>query len=211
MAKQSKWFRRTRLAYLRQFPRRKHMHGGYLHRVLGERLFDKKLWKPERSTVAAGVATGVFIGLLPTYNVQFILAIVLAYLLKVNISAAFLGTLVTNPVTTIPIIGLQYKLGVWLIGPPDPSELERYHGVLRVVLGYGKPYLIGSFITASLASLIAYFAVVLFWSAGAKVVEVGHKHLDHHPHKHPAEDGKVDGLGPKGDRPLEKAEEGFRE
>lgn len=187
MAKKSKWFRRTRLAYLRQLPRRKHMHGGFLHRVLGERLFDKKLWKPDQSTVAAAMAIGVFIGLLPTYNFQFILAIVLAYLLKVNISAAVLGTLVTNPVTTIPVIGLQYKLGVWLVGPPDPAALERYHGILRAVLGYGKPYLIGSFITASLGALIGYFAVVIFWSAGAKVVEVGHKHLDHHPHKPHAE------------------------
>jgi uncharacterized protein (DUF2062 family) len=206
MARKSKWFRRTRLVYLRQFPRRKHMHGGFLHRVLGESLFDKKLWKPDRTTVAAGMAIGLFIGLLPTYYIQLILAIVLAYLLKVNLSAAVVGTLVTNPVTTIPIVGLQFKLGVWLVGPPDPSDLERYHGVLRVVLGYGKPYLIGSIITATLAALIGYFAVVMFWSAGAKVVEVGHKHLDHHHHhKPPGGDAKVEGLPAKGDRPLEEA------
>src|SRR5690606_6733163 len=203
MAKKSKWFRRTRMAYLRQLPRRKKMHGGFLHRLLGERLFDKKLWKPDQGTVAAGMAVGVFIGFLPTYNFQFILAGVLAYLLKVNISAAAMGTLVTNPLTTIPIIGLQYKLGVWLAGPPDPEELARYHGILRAVLGYGKPYLVGSFITASLGALIGYFAVVMFWSAGAKVVEVGHKHLDLHPHKpHGEIDGKHGAGTAKRDLPL---------
>lgn len=159
------------------------MHGGLLHRILGESLFDKKLWKPDRTTFAAGMSIGLFIGLLPTYYIQLLLAVALAYLLRVNITAAVLGTLVTNPLTTLPIVGLQYKLGVWLIGPPDPSELERYHGILRVVLGHGKPYLIGSIITAVLSAIIGYFAVVIFWKAGAKVAEVRHKRHDEHAHR----------------------------
>jgi uncharacterized protein len=175
------WFRKLRLPYLRQFPRRKAMHGGFLHRLLGERLFDKRLWKPERSTFAGGMATGLFIGLLPTYWVQILCAVLLAYLLRVNITATVLGTLVTNPFTTLPIMGLQYKIGVWLIGPPLPHEVEHYHGWLKIIMSHGKPYLAGSVITAVIGAILGYLAVILFWKAGTKVKEVHEKHKVGHP------------------------------
>jgi uncharacterized protein (DUF2062 family) len=168
--------RRLRILFLRQFPRRKAMHGGFLHRMLGERLFDKRLWKPERHTFAVGMAIGVFVGLMPTYWVQIICAVAAAYLFRVNITAAVLGTFVTNPLTTLPIVGLQYKIGVWMIGPPQPHEVEHYHGWLKVVLSHGRAYLAGSAVTAVLGALIGYFAVIIFWKAGATVKQVRQKH-----------------------------------
>jgi uncharacterized protein (DUF2062 family) len=179
-------FRGLRMLYLRQFPRRKAMHGGFLHRLLGEGLFDKRLWKPTRDTFAWGMALGLFVGLMPTYWVQIVIAVVLAYLLKVNLTAAVLGTLVTNPFTTIPIVGLQYKIGVWLIGPPVPHETERYHGWVKLLLSHGKPYLAGSVVTAILGAILGYFAVLIFWKAGTKVKEVREKHKEAHLHpSHP--------------------------
>jgi len=175
------------MLYLRQFPRRKAMHGGFLHRLLGEGLFDKRLWKPTRDTFAWGMALGLFVGLMPTYWVQILIAVVFAYLFKVNLTATVLGTLVTNPFTTLPIVGLQYKVGVWLIGPPEPHEAERYHGWLKLMLSHGKPYLVGSLVTAILGAILGYFAVLIFWKAGTKVKEVREKHKEallHHPH-HP--------------------------
>ncbi|MDB5106251.1 MAG: hypothetical protein JWP91_3940 [Fibrobacteres bacterium] len=170
--------RRLRLFFLRLFPRRKQLHGGFLHRVLGEGLFNKRLWKPERGTFAFGMALGLFVGLLPTYWVQIVFAVGLAYLFRVNITASVLGTLITNPFTTIPIVGLQYKIGVWLIGPPDPHEGERYHGWLKVILSHGKPYLLGGVLTAVAGAILGYFAVIIFWKAGTKVKEVRVKHKD---------------------------------
>jgi uncharacterized protein len=171
--------RKLRMSYLRQFPRRKSMHGGFLHRLLGEGLFDKRLWKPERNTVAFGTAIGLFVGLLPTYWVQILFAVVLAFAFRVNLTAAVLGTFVTNLFTTVPIVGLQYKIGIWLIGPPPPHEGERYHGALKFILIHGKAYLAGSAITAVLGAILGYFAVILFWKAGTKVKEVRVKHKDH--------------------------------
>ncbi|MDQ3001963.1 MAG: DUF2062 domain-containing protein [Fibrobacterota bacterium] len=163
------------------------MHGGFLHRLLGEGIFDKRLWKPERSTLAAGMAIGLFVGLLPTYWVQFIIAAFLAFLFKVNLTSAVLGTLITNPFTTLPIVGLQYKIGVWLIGPPVPHEFEKYHGFVKVVLkavfSHGKPYLVGSVITAVIAAILGYIAVLIFWQAGTKVKEVREKHREHQEHQ----------------------------
>ncbi|HKP94122.1 MAG TPA: DUF2062 domain-containing protein [Fibrobacteria bacterium] len=180
-SKRGPWIRKLRLLYLRQFPRRKHMHGGLLHRLLGERLFDKRLWKPERKTFAAGMAIGLFVGLLPTYWVQILLAVMIVYVFRVNITAAVLGTLITNPFTTLPIVGLQVKVGAWLIGATDPGVSERYHGIMKLVFSHGKQYLVGSLVTAVLAAILGYFAVLIFWQAGAKVKEVREKRKEAHP------------------------------
>jgi uncharacterized protein (DUF2062 family) len=163
--------RGLRLAYLRRFPRRRHLHGGFLHRLLGERLFDTRLWKPDRHTFAVGLALGLFVGLMPTYWVQILLSVLLSYVLRVNVGAAVVGTFVTNPFTTIPILGLQVSLGTWLIGRTDPGELEQYHGLLKLVFGHGRQYLLGSVITGALAAAIGYASVLIFWSAGEKVKE----------------------------------------
>ncbi len=180
-SKRRPWLRKLRLFYLRQHPRRKHMHGGVLHRVLGESLFDPRLWKPERKTFAAGMAIGLFVGLLPTYWVQLLLAVFLVYLFRVNITAGVLGTLITNPLTTLPIVGLQVKVGVWLIGATDPGVTERHHGILKLLLNHGKQYLVGSLVTATLAAILGYFAVLIFWQAGVKVKQVREKRKEAHP------------------------------
>jgi uncharacterized protein len=179
--------RKLRMLYLKQFPRRKSMHGGFLHRLLGEGLFDKRLWKPERNTVAFGTAIGLFVGLMPTYWVQVLFAVLLAFIFRVNLTAAVLGTFVTNLFTTVPIVGLQYQIGVWLIGPPQPQEAEKYHGFLKLILVHGKPYLAGSAVTAVLGAILGYFAVILFWKAGTKVKEVRVKHKEAERNEGPAE------------------------
>jgi uncharacterized protein len=169
-------FRPLKRFFLRQFPRRKAMVGGFLHRILGDGLFDHRLWKPERTTLAAGLAVGLFIGLLPTYWVQIIIAVVIAFFLKVNITASVVGTAITNPFTTLPIVGLQYKIGLWLVGPTNPKASEHYHGLMKVLLSHGKPYLIGSFVTAVIGAVIGYLLVILFWKAGTKIKTVRSSH-----------------------------------
>lgn len=148
------------------------MVGGFLHRLLGDGLFDHRLWKPERKTLAAGLALGLFVGLLPTYWVQILIAVALAFVLKVNITAGVVGTAITNPFTTLPIVGLQYKIGVWLVGPTDPKAVEQYHGILKVLFSHGKPYLVGSLITALVGALMGYLVVILFWKAGTQIKHV---------------------------------------
>ena len=168
--------RHFRRLFLRQFPRRKTMTGGFLHRLLGEGLFDHRLWKPERQTLASGMAIGIFVGLMPTYWVQIVIAVILAYILKVNITASVLGTAITNPFTTIPIVSLQYKFGFWLIGPGGPHNLDKYPEWIKLALKHGMPYLVGCSITAIVGAILGYLAVILFWNAGTKVNEARHHH-----------------------------------
>ena len=156
-------FRRRHYRWLRHIPRRKHLKGGRLHRLLGEKLFAPELWKPSRETMAGGLALGIFIGLTPTMGAQILLTGVAAYFLKVNIPIALAGSLVTNPFTAAIIYPLQYRLGVWLVGVPDAGELEGYTGMLRTFARYAKPLSVGSLLTGGMAAALAYGLVTLVW------------------------------------------------
>lgn len=156
-------FKRRNYKWLRHVPRRKHLKGGWLHRVLGERLFAPELWKPSRQTIAGGLALGLFIGFTPTMGAQIVLAGVVAYFLKVNIPMALAGSLVTNPFTAAIVYPLEYQLGVWLVGVPAPAELEGYTGMLHNFARYAKPLWIGSLVTGSVAAALAYGLVTLLW------------------------------------------------
>jgi uncharacterized protein (DUF2062 family) len=86
-----------------------------------------------------------------------------------NITAAVLGTLVTNPLTTPAILLAQYRLGIHLIGAPDTTELSHYPGAVQAILDHGKPYLVGSLVSALAAGLLGYGVTLLVWDYVGKV------------------------------------------
>lgn len=155
--------KRRHYRWLRHIPRRKHLKGGRLHRLLGEKLFAPELWRPSRPSIAGGLALGLLIGFTPTMGAQIVMAGTAAYFLKVNIPMALLGSLVTNPFTAAIIYPLEYQFGVWLVGVPEPDELEGYTGMLRNFARYAKPLWIGSLVIGSIAAAVAYALVTLLW------------------------------------------------
>jgi len=167
-------FTRRHYRWLRHIPRRKHLKGGWLHRVLGEKLFASDLWKPSRQTMAGGLALGLFIGFSPTMGAQIILAGIAAFFLKVNIPMALAGSLVTNPFTAAIVYPLEYQFGVWLVGVPEPRELEGYTGMLRNFARYAKPLWIGSLVTGSVAAALAYGLVTLLWKEALHLRQARH-------------------------------------
>lgn len=176
MKKKKPWWRQSvrsgRRYYLRQFPRKKRLHGTFIHRLLGNRLFDPGLWIPARHSVAKGVAIGIFIGLMPFFGLQIILSLVCCFLFRVNVTAAVIATFISNPLTTGGIVWLQVLIGQWVAGPLEPEELERYVGALRFVMVYGKPLMIGSVITSVLGAVLAYPLTLFLWTG---VTKLGHK------------------------------------
>ncbi len=158
-------FSRRHYRWLRHIPRRKHLKGGRLHRLLGEKLFAPEFWKPSRRSIAGGLALGLFIGFTPTMGAQIILAGIAAFFLKVNLPMALAGSFVTNPLTAPVIYPLEYHLGVWLVGVPEAHELEGYTGMLRSFARYAKPLWIGSVVVGGAAAALAYGLVSLVWEA----------------------------------------------
>ncbi|MCR4321344.1 MAG: DUF2062 domain-containing protein [Candidatus Brocadiaceae bacterium] len=147
----------------RLIPRQHHLNGTIFHRVIGDRLFDPRLWKPTQKSVSAGLAIGIFIALTPTIGVQIPLIILSALFLRVNIPVALAASWVTNPLTAPVIYSLQYKLGLWLSGAPDANELAGFTGMLRLFFRYAMPLWVGSLLSATFCSSLGYVGIFSVW------------------------------------------------
>ena len=85
---------------------------------------------PER--VAAAVALGVGVGLSPFIGFHFILAIVLAFLFRLNKLDTVLGSFAGNPWTLPPLYALGFRLGRWVLGySPAAVPALRWHRILH--------------------------------------------------------------------------------
>ncbi|HVJ77716.1 MAG TPA: DUF2062 domain-containing protein [Hyphomicrobium sp.] len=76
--------------------------------------------------VALGCAAGVFAACTPFLGFQMVLAGVLAFVLRVSIPAALLGTFVGNPLSWPAIWGASYFAGVWVQGHDPRYAAEHF-------------------------------------------------------------------------------------
>jgi uncharacterized protein (DUF2062 family) len=79
---------------------------------------------PER--VAAAVALGVGVGFSPFMGFHFFVAILLAFLFRLNKFDAVLGSFAGNPWTLPPVYALGYRLGRAVLGYP-PAVVAPLH------------------------------------------------------------------------------------
>jgi uncharacterized protein (DUF2062 family) len=163
------WWRAFLLMLLRARLRRRHVHGTFLHRLLGERLFAPQLWIPNADSAARGMAFGTFVGFLPLPGLQMFFAVLLCYVLRANIAAAVLGTLLTNPLTTPAIVWAQYKLGRWMLPAVRYVDTGEYVLAGRSFAAL-KPFLLGSFVSSVVLGLLAYPLTLGAWKLAAGVI-----------------------------------------
>lgn len=129
-------------------------------------LQDPAYWGIRRKTVVPGFSLGLFIAFTPI-PAHTLLAVLLALVLRVNIPATIIGTLLTNPLTMVPIFLLAYRVGLFLLGfepqafEPEMSLEWLTHGFLNV----WQPLLLGSILCGALAALIGYIGLDLLWRA----------------------------------------------
>ena len=118
-------------------------------------------------SLARGVGLGLFIGFLPAIGFQIILAILLAGFLNANKLVAVLGTLVTNPITAIPIGAFSLWLGDWILPGTNLSgfsiESFKWSELLDSSSKLGVSYLFGCLILSVSSSLIGYGAVKIYF------------------------------------------------
>lgn len=112
--------------------------------------------------LSLGVGVGVFIGLTPFYLLHTLLAMGLAWVFRINIAAAVLGTQVSNPFFAPGLIAASLWVGHALGPSPsgqrgswNPADLTFYVSWLRggLVLGALLGVALGllTYIAASLA------------------------------------------------------------
>ena len=115
---------------------------------------------------ARGLAAGVFCGCFPFFGLQMMLSVGLASLVRGNRLLAAAGTLVSNPLTYVPLYWFNYTLGSWVLGPA--SGTTALEGVNRSNLWnqgweFSQRILLGSaLVGAVLALLMGLLAFALY-------------------------------------------------
>lgn len=77
---------------------------------------------PEK--IARGVWAGVFVTFTPFFGLHFVLALILAKLMRGNILAALLATFFGNPLTYVPIAVISLQSGYFLLGRRPVRDIE---------------------------------------------------------------------------------------
>lgn len=138
----------------------------------------KRSWKAIRryicrsskdpESMARGVGLGLFVGFLPSFGFQMILAVFLAGFFNANRIVAVFGTLVTNPFTTIPLSALSLWIGDWILPGSTFSnvsvEAMNWSELLSSPGRLGSAYLIGCLILSVVSSSLGYSLIKLYFA-----------------------------------------------
>lgn len=129
-------------------------------------LIDKKKWKRRLKEIlsldnhpghiSAGFSAGVFISFTPFYGFHTIMAIIAAFIFRLNKLTCLTGAWVNNPLTAVPFLIMSHKLGSLLLGS-KPEELTVDTLDWSIVKSHAASVLIGSSILGFLAAILSYF------------------------------------------------------
>jgi uncharacterized protein len=134
-------------------------------------LLDKERWKKKFKDIlsldshpghiSAGFAVGVFISFTPFFGIHTAMAIVAAFVFRLNKLTCLTGSWINTPFTVIPVLGISYKLGRVLLGK-TPQELHIKHELswqyaVRLLDKHGSSLLLGTSILGFIAAIIGYF------------------------------------------------------
>jgi uncharacterized protein (DUF2062 family) len=89
-------------------------------------------------SIALGVGIGMFIAITPTWGIQMVLVVGVAWLLRANKTAGIPMVWITNPITNVPIYSFCYIIGHALVGGPGLGEVRAaFAGLSNADLGWG--------------------------------------------------------------------------
>lgn len=142
--------------------------------LFGPRLLHHNLWQFHRRSVAGGVASGMFCGVLPA-PFHYICTALCAVFFRVNLPAAMFTTLYRNPITVLPIYIASFYLGSLvtrsagaapITAPPALSlthPIESFQAFGLWALSLGPPLLIGTPILGAILGILGYIGVRTAW------------------------------------------------
>jgi len=115
-------------------------------------------------SIALGLAIGTFIAITPTLGLDLLVGLLVVLIYKnLNKLAVFLGLLIWNPITMIPIHLSSLKIGNFFLGSVPLVKFDIH--ILNEIYNFSIRYLIGNLILAVVISLLSYFIalVVVRW------------------------------------------------
>ncbi len=114
--------RRTKRSFWQAVVQTVYPRGGWLRAI--SYIFHRLRRLPDRPhRIARGVAAGVFVSFTPFFGLHLLIAAGTAWLIRGNMMAALLSTLVGNPLTFPFIMALSVELGHLMLGQPDTLHL----------------------------------------------------------------------------------------
>ena len=119
--------------------------------------------------IARGLAVGVFAGLFPIFGLQTIVGIALATLLRGHKFAAAAGTLVSNPLTYVPIYAINFQVGRWLLNSQAefvPESLVSLQQILQYKTQFIAALFLGCLVIGIIGGIFSYFLglkLIRFW------------------------------------------------
>lgn len=121
-------------------------------------------WSLNRRNVTRAFALGLFLAFVPL-PIHVLLAVALALALRLNIPAAVLGTLLTNPLTAVPLYMVAYWVGCQIL------NLHQRHirfqltwdWITNQLLPIWKPFLLGCLVMGTLSAILGYIVLGGIW------------------------------------------------
>lgn len=114
------------------------------------------------TTLARGVAVGLFIGLTPTVGIQTFLMLIGSLVFRANFPAAVIVSFISNPLTMAPLYYGFNRLGRWLMQMLPISHAPVSDLVDEIARGTLAMFL-GSMVVAVPAAAIGYFGFLWLW------------------------------------------------
>ena len=125
--------------------------------------------------IAAGFAAGVFISFTPFFGLHTPLAIVVAFVFRLNKLTCITGAWVNTPLTVFPALAASYKLGEFIMGN-KPLEFRVTSLEWSSLKVYASSLLLGSSVIGFFAALAGYAAcywlVTVFRRKDAGLAEI---------------------------------------
>jgi uncharacterized protein len=133
-------------------------------RPFGAWLENSAYWSLNRRNVTRAFTLGLLLAFIPL-PVHAIIATGLALVLRLNIPAAVMGTLIANPLTIVPMYMFAYWVGCQLLTvPPNPIQFEMSWQWLRTdLVPIWKPFLLGCLVTGVTTAMIGYILLGGLW------------------------------------------------
>ena len=113
---------------------------------------------PHRTALA--FAVGVFIAFAPHYLFHTVSVVFCAWAFRLNYVAVFIGAIINNPWTFIPILAASLYTGFFLIGTSTPTAIEwediSMDNIFEILSPFLIPFLVGACALAVVGALISY-------------------------------------------------------
>jgi len=134
---------------------------------------DSCFWSRDQERVSRGIAAGLAGSVIPGFQIFY--AALLVIILRGNLPIALLFTLITNPLTAVPITYFIYFIGTTILSSEQTNfvvkrfqwDFSSWHAFWSNVgawlFQFGKAYLIGLPVVSLSMGLIGYFGTQLIW------------------------------------------------